>query len=454
MDDRHFDFVTRVLGSAPSRRLALQGLASAALGMAAGGLFAGDEAEAGRNKRRRRRRCGKGKKKCRGKCIKKRQCCKNRECGDCEVCRGKRCTSVCVEGQTCINGLCTCAGESCSGCCDGVTCLAGTSDDNCGTNGAECTSCATGQTCQGGVCVCNASSCAGCCDGNTCRGGGSSNACGQGGVACDECGENEACTEGQCACPLPFTVCGNDCVNLDTNSNNCGECGNTCIDGATCESGQCVVKVRPSNLSGWFGYNDETDQVDNSLVSFVSGPDPSPNGVGSVEITVSGPQRRNIATYQFSATPLSTIVALSYSTYNSSAGNGTEEDPGSPNRSGYLQFNVDFDGSDAWQRRLYFLPKDNGTVQQDTWQTWDTIAGGNAMWGYSGPTWPDDNLPNSTKKSWGELLQQYPGIRIRLTDSWLGIRVGEPYEDGYTENIATLTFGTANTTTRFEFVPD
>ena len=32
--------------------------------------------------------------------------------------------------------------------------------------------------------------------------------------------------------------------------------------------------------------------------------------------------------------------------------------------SGYLNFNVDFDGTDTWQRRLTFLPVNNGTIVQ------------------------------------------------------------------------------------------
>ncbi len=216
-----------------------------------------------------------------------------------------------------------------------------------------------------------------------------------------------------------------------------------------------VVVVHPGDLGssatpdGWFFYNDETDGVDNSLGSIVTGPDTPPDGEGSVQISVTGTQRRNVATYQFSGTPLADITELGFSTYNPSAGNG-----GSANRSGYLNFNVDFDGSDTWQKRLVFLPSDNGTIQQNTWQQWDAIQGGSALWRYSGATWPGTSTSGSTARTWSEILTSYPDVRIRVNDAWLGVRVGEPYADGYTENIDGFVFGTASGTTVYDFEPD
>lgn len=201
--------------------------------------------------------------------------------------------------------------------------------------------------------------------------------------------------------------------------------------------------------SSWFFYNDETDSIDNTLGAFVYGPETAPAGYGSVQISVTGTQRRNLATYQFSGTPLDEITTLAYSTYNPSAGNG-----GSDDRAGYLQFNVDFNLSDTWQRRLVYLPSDNGTVVQDEWQEWDALKGGDALWRYSGPTWPGTATPGSTPKTWDDILTQYPDVRVRVTDSWLGIRVGEPYADGYTENLDAFKFGTAAGVTTFDFEPE
>ncbi len=212
-----------------------------------------------------------------------------------------------------------------------------------------------------------------------------------------------------------------------------------------------------SNPTKWFFYNDVTDAIDNTLGSFVTGPSTPALGTGSAQISVTGSERRNLATYQFSGTPLNTITTLAFSTYNPSAGNG-----GSTNRSAYLNFNVDFNGSDTWQKRLVFVPSANGTVTQDSWKQWDAINGGNALWSYSGATWPDTltgpdagltGISGTVARTWSAILADYPLIRVRVTDSWLGLRVGEPYTDGYTENIDSFVFGTSTQVTTFDFDP-
>ncbi len=205
-------------------------------------------------------------------------------------------------------------------------------------------------------------------------------------------------------------------------------------------------KIAALSNDKWFFYNDESDTIDNTLGTFVSGPGTPPFGSDSVQISVSGTQRRNLATYQFRGTPLALITTLAYSTYNPSAGNS-----GSANRSGYLQFNVSFDGVDTWQRRLVYIPADNGTVVQNSWKEWNAIDGGNALWRYSGPTWPGTVTPGTTPRTWSDILTQYPNAQIRQTDAFFGVRVGEPYADGYTENLDAVKFGTATGLTTFDF---
>lgn len=216
-------------------------------------------------------------------------------------------------------------------------------------------------------------------------------------------------------------------------------------------NGECQTVAVPvycylQYLTGWLFYNDETDAGDPTLGNFIPGPGTPMYGVGSALLGVIGTERRNLATYGFAGTPLSSITAMSFRTYNPSPGNY-----GSPNRSAYLNFNVDFDGSDSWQRRLVFVPSNNGAVLQDTWQEWDAIQGGAARWSYSGSTWPGTATSGTTLRTWNDILTSYPGVRIRLTDGHLGLRVGEPYPDGYTENIDSFTFGTASGTTIYDF---
>ncbi len=210
-------------------------------------------------------------------------------------------------------------------------------------------------------------------------------------------------------------------------------------------------KVSALGNDKWFFYNDENDTLDNTLGSFVTGPGTPLLGTGSVQSSVTGSERRNLATYGFRGVKLSDITTLSFATYNPSAGN-----PGSPNRSGYLHFNVTFDGIDTWQRRLVYVPSANSAVTQNTWKEWDTINGGNALWTWSGfasngNMWPDGNT--APQRTWNDIKTAFPNAAIRTTDSFMGVRVGEPYADGYTENIDVFKFGTASDTTTFDFEP-
>lgn len=204
----------------------------------------------------------------------------------------------------------------------------------------------------------------------------------------------------------------------------------------------------------WFFFNDETDTIDNTLGSFVIGPATAPEGTGSAQMSVLGTQRRNIATYQFKDIKLADITKLNFSTYSQLAGDGSL---GLSERAPYLNFNVDFNNSDTWQKRLVFVPGQNGVVTPDTWQTWDAIDGGNALWSYSGATWPTTTDPGTTLKTWSQILALYPNAETRSTDSWFGFRVGEPYTNGFTGNVDKFVMGVKNglvtTIKTFDFEP-
>ncbi len=225
---------------------------------------------------------------------------------------------------------------------------------------------------------------------------------------------------------------------------------NTIVVSPTNLNGACATPVVCSSTftSGWLFYNDESDAGDPALGSFVAGPGTPTYGTGSAQISVTGTQRRNLATYEFAGTPLADITVLKFRTYNPSAGNG-----GGTSRSAYLQFNVDFNGSDTWQRRLTFVPSLNGTVTPDTWKEWDAINGGNALWTYSGAVWPVTGGAGTVAKTWNQIKSDYAGVRIRVTDAQLSLRVGDPYSNGYTENIDSFTFGTSTGTTVYDFEP-
>lgn len=229
--------------------------------------------------------------------------------------------------------------------------------------------------------------------------------------------------------------------------------------------------VTPANLSTtgfnnskWFFYNDETDALDNSLGSFVAGPGVPPLQTGSAQMKVSGTQRRNLFSTEFYGVPLGSITQLKFSNYNPSIGNG-----GAADRSAYLHFNVDFDGvNDAtYQCRLVFVPRQNGTVVQNTWQEWDAVNGGNALWSFSGTAtscganWPATSTgpdagattPSTTLRTWNAILADYPGIRLHPVFGIIGLRVGEPYADGYTDNVDKFVLGTSSLVRIFDFEP-
>ena len=209
-----------------------------------------------------------------------------------------------------------------------------------------------------------------------------------------------------------------------------------------------------SDPSKWFFYDDETNPAtghDYGIVPGLGTMVASPGVNGSAQITVTGQQRRNLATYQFSGIPLADITTLKFSTYNPSAGNG---EPTGSTRTGYLNFNVDFYANDTWNHRLIFVPSG---VLQNTWQEWDALQSGTALWswsglsghGGSGSQWPDGST--TEYRTWNEILAAFSGIRVLVTDSWLGIRVGSPYPSGYTENIDVFKFGTGSTYITYNF---
>lgn len=225
-----------------------------------------------------------------------------------------------------------------------------------------------------------------------------------------------------------------------------------------------VVRVGANNLAPnftdvaahpekWFMYNDDPDPssggadygIDNTLGTFVAGPPVPFYGTGSIQFTLGAApnSRKNIATYKFSGTPLASITQMSFGAYSHSGFSSTE--------SPFLNFNVDFNGSDTWQRRLVYVPSGNGSAPQDTWNNYDAIQGGAAKWVLSGGTWPGDGFPATTQKAWSSILSQYPGVRIRVTDSWLGIRVGEPGPTGYVGNVDFFKIATGGAPTVYDF---
>ena len=194
--------------------------------------------------------CTAGQMSCRGNCVDTQT--------DHDNCGG--CANTCAAGQVCQNSQCAATGGtsqcasgqiSCSGDCVNKT----TDHDNCGACGTKCGS---GEFCVKGSCstlsvggytdLCKfgLTGCSGNCV-NTTTDHDNCGACG------NKCGSGEVCYKGSCAtlsvgglnveqvCNTGYTPCSGNCVNKQTDANNCGTCGNKCGSGEVCYKGSCAT---------------------------------------------------------------------------------------------------------------------------------------------------------------------------------------------------------------------
>lgn len=231
----------------------------------------------------------------------------------------------------------------------------------------------------------------------------------------------------------------------------CGD-GLVCQDGAClCPDGVCTVQVTANNLSAWHGIGEcGCSIVTDSLLTFRSGPATPPHGTGSVELTAPDSSSVSLGTFQFANTPLSEITDLKYSTYQPTA-------IGVPSTAvGVLFIGVDFFGNNPtlFLDTLVYDPGSNGQpVTVDTWQEWDAINSGSALWFYEGDSeWPNTNppIPATDPLTWAQIVATYPAARFRVNETQFMITLFGDAEP-FTEAINSVTFGTTSGTTRFVF---
>src|SRR5262249_44402004 len=118
--------------------------------------------------------------------------------------------------------------------------------------------------------------------------------------------------------------------------------------------------VSHAHMQGWAAVNDTCGAATTGSGGFGGGPGPPPRGKGSLELKVgaNGDSYPSVRTARFDGVPLSSLTALSYSTYVSAA-------PGS--QAAYIDLYVDTNGDNARDDILTFEPVYNGTVQRNTW---------------------------------------------------------------------------------------
>jgi len=177
-----------------------------------------------------------------GECV---GCLLSSDCPSGDICENFECVPSCGGGQACTNGLSCCEG----GCIDTVN-----DPDNCGfcnnvcPPGESClgSACQPPTGCEGGGCIPGDSCC-----GDICANLQTSNAfCGNCETACapDESCVNGVC-EGitTCVCAVGESCCGAICTSLESDPNNCGGCNVQCGPDTECEGGQCIVIMMGCN---------------------------------------------------------------------------------------------------------------------------------------------------------------------------------------------------------------
>jgi hypothetical protein len=166
---------------------------------------------------------------------------------------------------------------------------------------------------------------------------------------------------------------------------------------ATSASASTTVVVRPSSMDGWTAQIDDptgtpvpnisyTNAYCNGSVSFVTGPSTPPLGIGSAELktgngTTGGDCAAQLRNSDYSGVKLSSLSALSYSTYDTV--NNGQQFP-------YLSLFVNLEGnaSAGFDDVLFFEPPyqthstgnpslpNQGSTAYDQWQSWNALEGG------------------------------------------------------------------------------
>ncbi len=182
--------------------------------------------------------------------------------------------NVCTTGETCINGVCS--GGTSMNCADTNPCTDDVCDPAMGCqnppNTAPCDDgdlCTYGDVCSGGTCggttvTCNSTDCiTRSCNGTaTCDQSfrPSGTACTADGNPCtnDRCNASGTCTHPilangtACGAVPEDRCCSGTCVDISSDTNNCGGCGLSCAAGRACESVFLTTECpdRPANTTG------------------------------------------------------------------------------------------------------------------------------------------------------------------------------------------------------------
>ena len=252
MDPNQLDRLARLAATSGSRRQLLR----AGVAALAGTLAARQAVQAGQA-------CDSGLTDCFGNCVALQTdvlhcgACGNACMGvpgpgqsDIGECVAGVCQVVCLEGYTLVDGVCVPTTEVCD---PGLTECVGVCVDpqtdvyHCGACGNACVGVpGPGQSsigeCVAGVCQIVCLEGYTLCDGECVDLASDTSNCGACGSICESQLVGVACVEGECVrvdCPAALNSCDGECVDVTSDPANCGACGNACPSGV-CAGGACL----------------------------------------------------------------------------------------------------------------------------------------------------------------------------------------------------------------------
>ena len=156
---------------------------------------------------------------------------------------------------------------------------------------------------------------------------------------------------------------------------------------AAAKAGNPAIVVTSSNPQGWLVGQDPGSPL--SAYGFVSGPASPPAGTGSVMVNVAAAnQKIMVGRTDFNGVPLSSISALSYSTFVDSISTNLNE--------WFLNLYISTLGNGVYDDRLDYVPP---SVSKNIWQTWNALAG----------TWFEKKGGSTTIAAF---LTKYPSAQI------------------------------------------
>jgi hypothetical protein len=180
---------------------------------------------------------------------------------------------------------------------------------------------------------------------------------------------------------------------------------------------------------------------------FVTGPGTPPSGVGSLKLTTPDDNAKAyLFNYDHVGTALSSINAISYSTYRDASSTAN------PVQVPALNLEVDFNGPNVAGgfTTLVFEPVYNtnqGAVIPGQWQNWDAFANGTAVW------WSTRDIPGvcafNCFVTWNQILADNPNAVI-LGGFGINQGGGNP---GLIAAADTLTLGYGDTCVTYDFEP-